>query len=238
MASANNARKFGQIFVPETFLTGLPKLVDYHPDSELVKDKLKKVIQKATGEIPERIVYEGLKEYFKKMGEDVLVIHSMYFLEWNLEKRQKKSAGEKDFIIINRTHQYIMNLEVKNLLGTQGSVSSLAKAKAQIEGTKALIESWFGADLSSDWRFIGALFTNKVEQDLCFCKQCSSFIMVGQSQIYEKLQRITQMLKDERPSFSVASADEFQTLVKYLLFCAHANQSPVPSTFSRVLQFS
>ena len=60
-----------------------------------------------------------------------------------------KNIHEFDFIIVNYTHQYIMNLEVKKWLGKiQNKDTDIGKiVKKQLEQRKKLMEDWFSADL-------------------------------------------------------------------------------------------
>ena len=56
------------------------------------------------GQLAEQIMFSALKSYYKKMKDDVIILHSHKFL---------KNATEKDFILINVTKGYIMVIEVK-----------------------------------------------------------------------------------------------------------------------------
>ena len=66
------------------------------------------------GEVPERNLYKALQAYFQGKEETVAVFHGIDILKLNLEKVK---VNEKDFVIINATHQYIPVVEVKNHLG-------------------------------------------------------------------------------------------------------------------------
>ena len=68
----------------------------------------------------EKLCYNDLKEYFSKNGDTAVIIHGL-----NLHKRDGKTGegSEKDFIIVNYTHRYIMPIEVKhNLTGEYHSL--------------------------------------------------------------------------------------------------------------------
>ena len=60
-----------------------------------------------------------------------------------------KNIHEFDFIIVNYTHQYIMNIEVKKWLGKiQNKDIDIGKeVREQLEKRKKLMEDWFSADL-------------------------------------------------------------------------------------------
>ena len=70
-----------------------------------------------------------------------------------LGKEKGKNVQEIDFLLINWTHQYILNIEVKKWLGVvkgkpgDTDKCSISKAKDQINTIKTMIEDWFGADL-------------------------------------------------------------------------------------------
>ena len=85
-------------------------------------------------------------------------IFSMDFLFLGLNmiklgKEKGKNVQEIDFLLINWTHQYILNIEVKKWLGVvkgkpgDTDKCSISKAKNQINTIKTMIEDWFGADL-------------------------------------------------------------------------------------------
>ena len=63
----------------------------------------------------EKSCYNALKEYFSKNGETVVIVHGLY-----LQKRDGKpnECSEKDVIVVNYTHRYIMPVEVKHKLTT------------------------------------------------------------------------------------------------------------------------
>ena len=65
-----------------------------------------------------------------------------------------KNIHEFDFIIVNYTHQYIMNIEVKKWLGKiQNKDIDIGKeVREQLEKRKKLMEDWFSADLKGMWQ--------------------------------------------------------------------------------------
>ena len=74
--------------VPPMFYGDVPEAV------RLSDFKVNKYLDKVRGDIAERTVYYGFKEYFESTGDDVLIIHSHKFLN-------KASTNEKDFIVFN-----------------------------------------------------------------------------------------------------------------------------------------
>ena len=58
--------------------------------------KVEKHKDRVKGDIAERKMYYALRDYFKKTGDDVLIVHSHKFLI-------NESNNEKDFIVLNYT---------------------------------------------------------------------------------------------------------------------------------------
>ena len=89
-----------------------------------------------------------------------------------LGKEKGKNVQEIDFLLINWTHQYILNIEVKKWLGVvkgkSGDIDkcSISKAKNQINTIKTMIEDWFGADLKGDWQYVSALYCQEMEESI------------------------------------------------------------------------
>ena len=65
------------------------------------------------GAVAEKLCYEDFKTYFKEANESVLLISGL-----DLQHRdgKKNTSSEKDVIILNYTHCYIMGIEVKSAL--------------------------------------------------------------------------------------------------------------------------
>ena len=78
----------GVYMVPPMFFGQVPHAVILSEDCE------KKYLDKVRGDIAENKVFHALKEYFKKTGDDVLIVHSHKFLG-------NGSNNEKDFILFN-----------------------------------------------------------------------------------------------------------------------------------------
>jgi hypothetical protein len=80
--------QLGVYMVPPMFFGEVPEAVilgDY---------KVPKHLDRVRGDIAESKVYHALKDYFKRTGDDVLIVHSHKFLN-------KASNNEKDFILFN-----------------------------------------------------------------------------------------------------------------------------------------
>ena len=80
--------KLGVYIVPPMFYGEVPQAV------RLNKFNVEKHQDKVRGDIAERTMYFALKDYYKSIGDDVLIIHSHTFFK-------KASTNEKDFLVFN-----------------------------------------------------------------------------------------------------------------------------------------
>ena len=93
-------------------------------------------------------------------------------------------------MVISKTQKYIINLEVKHALsltkhkqkdGTDKS--TIESALEQVEGAKRLVVDYFSGDLTDEWRFIGAVYTESVAPDVTIGADSSNYVMVGEASI-------------------------------------------------------
>ena len=187
-----------QIFVPEVFLTKAPEMIFYEKEQveELLKsmcddnlsasekkekEKLKNRLKTIAGEVIEKKVYEALKGYYEWHDDQVLVLHGYEIADLEeLAKHKDIRHWEKDFLILNKTYGYVMNIEAKSSL----NVASLNSAKEQLENTKKILEEWFGADLKEGWKFISAIYCERDDKTNWYKKKCkdklnNDFIFTG-----------------------------------------------------------
>ena len=197
-----------QIFVPECFLTKDPTMIFQEKEKlEKLLEERKRVgdlpkeeehkwkckIKTLEGEIIEKRVYDTLKTYFQThQSQEVLVLHGYEIMDLEMLKSQREiTHGEKDFIIINFTYGYILNIEVKKSLDAK----SLKDAKRQLEETKNLFTKWFGADVSASWQFISAIYCERDDKTNKTCKDCDmNFIFTGSEDLVDKLEKIHRRL--------------------------------------------
>ena len=204
-----------QIFVPEVFLTKDPSLI-FHEKQELEKllaaretddtinDKMKEKwrckMKTIEGEVLEKNVYDTLNKYFLSHPEqEVLVLHGHEILDLDAPENPKKpiSHWEKDFIIINVTYGYVLNIEAKQTLNRK----SMESAKKQLENTKQIIEKWFGADLKPGWVFISAVYCEKGDVWNNCCKDCDmNFVFSGTEDLVMKIEKINKDRKSDSRS--------------------------------------
>ena len=133
------------------------------------------------GEIPEKNLYFALQTYFNSKDEIVAIFHGIDILKMNLDKVK---VNEKDFVIINATHQCIIVIEVKNTLGAGDSVEKSIK---QLQDAKEDFEAWFATEGLEHWRFIPIIYTEKLDIEIN-CSQCEQFIIVGMIFVCKKIQ--------------------------------------------------
>ena len=194
-----------QIFVPEVFLTKDPELI-FREKEELErllktmpdgkeKENLRNRLKTIEGEKLEKNVFDTLKSYFESNGnQEVLVLHGYEIADLDkLAGRKDVAHWEKDFLIINKTYGYLMNIEAKSSLNG----NSLKKAKEQLENTKKILEKWFGADLNDGWKFISAIYCERIDKTNKNCKNKMDFIFTGTEDLIEKIDKIHECLQDE-----------------------------------------
>ena len=179
----------GPIFVPEGYLPKKPKVVD--PDiaqdikSQFPDDKkLQGDVKQTEGDLLERQVYDALQTHFKaRKKEDVLIVQGLEMVKLGGERG--RNVHEIDFLVINFTYQYILNIEVKKWLGQiEGKPENIIdKARDQLENNRNLIEGWFAADLKGNWRYVSALYCTGMEQILKDCTNCNPFIATNQDEV-------------------------------------------------------
>ena len=179
----------GPIFVPEGYLPKKPKVID--PDiaeeiqSQFPDDKkLRGDVKQTEGDLLERQVYQALQTHFKsRKNEDVLIVQGLEMVKIGGERG--RNIHEIDFLIINFTYQYILNIEVKKWLGQiEGKPENIIyKARDQLYDNRNLIEDWFDADLKGNWRYVCALYCKGMEQVLKDCPNCSPLIATNENEV-------------------------------------------------------
>ena len=134
-----------QIFVPPQFIPSseLMRLFENDTKDQLTqwmdslslsekKEAMSQLRDKEEGELAEQEVYVALKKYFEQRTyQEVLVIHSYHFSK----KMPEAADREKDFIIVNKTFGYIMNIEVKS----SPSKNAVNSVREQLIHTKNLL---------------------------------------------------------------------------------------------------
>ena len=167
-----------------------------------------------------RDVYDILRKYFGQKNDTALIIQGIELLRFDGETGA--NTQELDFLIINYTHQYIMNIEVKKRL--VGYI--LLKAKKQLETIQSILENWFSADLNGKWRYVSALYCQDLDESIIDCGDCKQFIAQGKEDLINKISAIEIKLIHGFMTSSRYPKD-LLFLSKYLLYCSPCIGLPV-----------
>ena len=113
--NGENEEELGATFVPEGHLPKKPRIImpEWRDDIERQFPGNRQFLgelHQTIGDMAEKEAYDALKDYFKRKGEAAVVINGLEMLELNLERRRIKGKREFDFLIMNYTHHYIMDL--------------------------------------------------------------------------------------------------------------------------------
>ena len=128
-----------ELVFPEIFLSQVPLALNL--DLEEWNQKKSAAIEKAipypkvdegnlAGDFWERHLYKALKQYFEDSKDACLIIHGHSFLH-------QDNFKEKDFIILNLSKGYIMDIEVK------ASHQGFNSAKEQVKDCRNRIQAVF-----------------------------------------------------------------------------------------------
>ena len=112
----NDFAGFGTITIPEGYVPSISKIIDTDLIDKLDKETremYKDMIRKFPGDFAERIVYDGLKKYYKGKKSNVVLVQGIEIINL-LDPRLLREA---DFIIVDLDKKCIINVEVKNYLG-------------------------------------------------------------------------------------------------------------------------
>ena len=126
---------------------------------------------------------------------------------------------EKDFIIVNKTFGYIMNIEVKS----SPNKNAVNSVREQLIHTKNLLTDWFGGThLLEKFKHISVFFTGEAYQQENNVN--NKFWMFGKEQFTTKMNEIHSELN---PCPILPSKENFEELAKNLLFYTTARQLPI-----------
>ena len=162
--------QIGKIFVPETYLPKIPRILDADKAIDLLNqisdDHTKAIffgdIKHTKSNGFEKHVYDVLKSFYESKTEDaVIVIQGI-----DIFGIDEKIRHEFDFLVINYSLQYILHFEVKKWLGDiKGkNINVGTKVVEQLQKGKRLIEDWFSADLRGNWKLISAVYCNNMDR--------------------------------------------------------------------------
>ena len=206
--------KHGQIgaqFLPNVITSKIPNIVEFEK-LERFNDKVTEL--KVLCEKTEKDVLNGIKEYFQVHPKEDAVIFvgqeiEYDYKEWNGLYNRK--YYEKDFLILNLTYGYALNIEVKNHLG-KGEVLSGCK---QLEETKRLFRHQFGDKIDPNWRIILVLYGSTLHLDLVICRECQPYVITSEDDFTKKLESITRM--NAKTSWKSKWVHDFRFIIKELI---------------------
>ena len=184
----NGKKRLGAIFVPDSYNPVKPDMV-YVDKEKVPREKSKKDFTDAVGDMAERSVYEVLKATLthKKFKGSVLMIQGLEILAIDPKKRHRKHDREMDFLIVHKELSCVINIEVKNSLHQERR----EKVKQQLIENHQFFEDWFGADISSKWRWVSMVYTEQpFPEEVKNIFEKNEFIASGRQELKQKLLKI------------------------------------------------
>ena len=162
----------------------------------------------------EKEVRDVVTDYYQELnGTAVVIVHGLEMLI--LDGPAGKNKQEIDFLVINFTKQYVLNIEVKRSL-TNAQIrgrgkSVITKAKEQIQKIKKLIEDWF-PHLKGTWKFCSMLYCQFRDESIMDCTNCADFI----AKTPEELKAKIKAMDDSMPVIPLATGN-----FKFIIWLIH-----------------
>ena len=139
----------------------------------------------------EKQVRDVVTGYYKELdGVAVLVICGLEMLM--LDAPKGKNVQEVDYLIINYSKQYILNIEVKRSLteamtGKRSNrMTVIEKAKRQSQKIKQILEDWY-PHLKGPWKYCSMFYCKEMCDKLRECGHCLDFIAQGPEELLAKV---------------------------------------------------
>ena len=150
----------------------------------------------------EKDVRDVITKYYKELdGVAVIIIHGIDMLILDGEKG--KDRQELDFLIINHSQQYILNIEVKRSLThvqiSRRGKSVIEKSKEQIKKIKKIIEDWY-PHLKGKWKYCSMLCCENRDDSVMECTHCADFIAKIPEELLTKIKLMDEMMPVIAPS--------------------------------------
>ena len=141
-------------------------------------------------------------KYYKDLDGVAVVIINGIDMQI-LDGERGKDVQELDFLIINYSKQYILNIEVKRSLThvqIQGRGKSvIGKSKDQVMKIKKLIEEYY-PHLKGKWKFCSMLYCVNRDDSVMRCTHCADFIAQGPSELFVKIKAMDEQMPIIPPS--------------------------------------
>ena len=143
-------------------------------------------------------------KYYKDLDGVAVVIINGIDMQI-LDGERGKDVQELDFLIINYSKQYILNIEVKRSL-TQVQVqgrgkSVIGKSKEQVMKIKKIIEDYY-PHLKGKWKFCSMLYCVNRDDTVMRCSHCADFIAQGPQELFSKVKLMDEQMQVIEPSIS------------------------------------
>ena len=189
-----------QVFIPERYLNKAAKYVDPKRGDQLLdfcenvvqsNPERKKEFEKHCndligprrnyqGQVPKQNLYIALKEYCLDSNDSVAVFQGLNVLKYNSSPKQ--DPNEKDFILVNPTHGYIVGIKT---IKTFGKGRNMEKQLQRLHDTKGDLETFLASGILkdqwiiNDWVYIPMVYCEEMLDSLNVCPDCTKLIIIG-----------------------------------------------------------
>ena len=161
-------------------------------------------------------VFGSVQRHFQCRKEEVTVVANAKFVLGPTNGRLQKFAPI-DCLAISRTHQLITAIFIVE----DDLADEPEAALKRVNATQALLEEFFGGEFREGWSFVGLVFANRNSAH-GICEECKDFVILGAEEMWEKLRRVLERVKRERPRF-LASPSVYHTIASSLAFLASSS---------------
>ena len=178
----------------------------------------------------EKQVRDVVTGYYKELdGVAVLVICGLEMLM--LDAPRGKNVQEVDFLIINYSKQYILNIEVKRSLTEamtgkrSNKMTVIEKAKRQSQKIKQILEDWY-PHLKGPWKYCSMFYCEEMSDKLQECGHCLDFIAQGPEDLLAKVK----LMDEKMPTiplvdqYMIFEKSSWKNQFRQIGFLAYKNQ--------------
>ena len=169
----------------------------------------------------EKQVRDVVTGYYKELdGVAVLIIQGLEMLM--LDAPKGKNVQEIDFLIINYSKQYILNIEVKRSLteamtGKRSNrMTVIEKAKQQSQKIKQILEDWY-PHLKGPWKYCSMFYCEEMSDKLQECGHCLDFIAQGPEDLLAKVKLMDEKMEFMQPHLGSCDVHICPLTLKYLI---------------------
>ena len=155
-------------------------------------------VKHTKADLIEKQVRDVVTGYYKELdGVAVLIICGLEMLM--LDGPKGKNVQEVDFLIINHSKQYILNIEVKRSLTEamtgkrSNKMTVIEKAKRQSLKIKQILEDWY-PHLKGPWKYCSMFYCEEISDTLRECGNCLDFIAQGPEDLLAKVKQMDEKM--------------------------------------------